>query len=99
MGKYVFEYYDTKNMSKEDSMPAWNAWFGEQGDKVMDAGNPFADGGQAVEPSGVTTIENWPCTGYTIVKAESMDEAVAMAKSCPVVASGGTVRVYEALPM
>ena len=83
----------------EESMAAWNKWFGQLGDKVTDAGNPFKDGGKAVEKSGVTTIENFPATGYSIVKADSMDEATGLAKDCPALESGGAVRVYEAMPM
>ncbi|MEZ5168615.1 MAG: hypothetical protein R2695_19850 [Acidimicrobiales bacterium] len=36
-------------------------------------------------------------TGYTIVDAEGLDDALAKAGGCPVLTSGGTVEVYEAL--
>ena len=103
MGKYVFIYYDQADPGDapdKDSMEAWNSWFGQLGDKLLDGGNPFADGGKAVERSGVTTIENFPATGYTIVKADSIDEATELAKTCPLLLSEhAAVRVYEALPM
>jgi hypothetical protein len=70
------------------------------GDKIVDAGNPFNSGGKAVEKSGVTTIENWPATGYSIVKAGSLGDAVEWAKDCPVlIEPKGAVRVYETMPM
>jgi hypothetical protein len=70
------------------------------GDKLVDGGNPFNNNGKAVESSGVTDIENYPATGYSIVKAESIDEAAGLAKDCPVLLEpGGAVRVYETLPM
>ena len=31
--------------------------------------------------------------------ADGIDAAVALAKGCPVLAGGGTVEVYEAMPM
>ncbi len=31
--------------------------------------------------------------------ADSLDEAAALAKGCPVLTGGGTVEVYEAIPM
>jgi hypothetical protein len=101
MKNYVFVYYDGNPAeASEEVAKAWGEWFGKLGDKVVDAGNPFNSGGQAVEKSGVSTIENYPATGYSIVKAGSMDEAVKMAKSCPLMESDSTaVRVYEALPM
>ncbi|HSX44312.1 MAG TPA: hypothetical protein VLE69_03385 [Candidatus Saccharimonadales bacterium] len=102
MKNFVFIYYNNgtrDNVSAEESKAEWGGWFGKLGDSLVDAGNPF-NGGKAVEKSGVTDIENWPATGYTIVKADSMDEAVEMAKGCPVLEEpDGAVRVHEALPM
>jgi len=103
MKNYVLIYYNNgtrEGVSPEESKAAWGNWFGSLGDKIVDAGNPFADGGKAVEKSGVTTIENWPATGYTIVKADSIDEAAELAKGCPVLDEpDGAVRVYETMPM
>jgi hypothetical protein len=101
MGKYVFAYYEGNagGMTMEEVNAAWGAWFGELGDKIIDAGNPFNDGGMAVEKSGVSAIVNFPSTGYSIIKADTMEEATDIAKGCPVLLSEGAVRVYEALPM
>jgi hypothetical protein len=38
-------------------------------------------------------------TGYTILSADSLADAVDKAKGCPVLTSGGSVDVYEAMPM
>src|SRR6266568_8913592 len=101
MTNYVFEYHNEPSTGEKDLeafKAAWGAWFGGLGDKLVDAGNPFAPGGQAVEKSGVTTIENHPSTGYSIVKAASMEEAVEMVKGCPALnEKSGAVRVYETL--
>jgi hypothetical protein len=103
MKNYVLIYYNNgvrDDVSPEDFKAEWGKWFGGLGDKLVDAGNPFNSGGQAVEKSGVSTIENWPSTGYSIVKADSMDEAVQMAQGCPVLNEPeGAIRVYETLPM
>ena len=34
-------------------------------------------------------------SGYTILRAESLPQATDLAKGCPVLASGGSVEVYE----
>lgn len=102
MKNYVYLYYNdgTNAASAEEVKNAWGAWFGKLGDKLVDAGNPFNSGGKTVEKSGVSTIENWPATGYSIVKAGSIDEAVDWAKDCPVLEEPkGAVRVYETMPM
>jgi hypothetical protein len=105
MKKFVFEYYNELTPAEREGldssvMDAWNKWFGSLGSKMVDGGNPFGPDGMAVEKSGVSKIENHPATGYSIVNAASMDEAVELAKGCPVLeAKAGAVRVYEALPM
>jgi hypothetical protein len=103
MKNYVLEYYNEPNtgdISPEDFAASWQAWFGKVGANLVDAGNPFAPGGQAVEKSGVTTIENYPSTGYSIIKAESMEAAVELAKASPLLnEKGAVIRVYETLPM
>jgi hypothetical protein len=99
MGKYVYIYYAGKDTDAGDN-EAWGKWFGELGDKLVDPGNPFNDGGQAVHQGGVMAVEDKPVTGYSIINADSMDAAVELAQGCPLVGSkGGAVCVYEALPM
>jgi hypothetical protein len=36
-------------------------------------------------------------TGYTVINAASMDEAVEKARPCPIFEMGGHVEVYEAI--
>jgi hypothetical protein len=100
MGKYVYIYYAGKDSAEAKNMEAWNTWFGQLGDKLVDAGNPFNDGGKIVHRGGVMDPRDPAVTGYTIVTADSMAEAVEMAKGCPLTASEhDAVGVYEALPM
>jgi hypothetical protein len=76
---------------------AWEVWYGELGDALVDGGGPFAplaktiasDGSVSDGPVGVMAI------GYTIIKADSLDEAVEKAKGCPGYIGSGDVTVYE----
>ena len=80
-------------------MAAWGAWFGSLGEAVVDGGNPFA-GSMTVEADGnATEGAASELTGYAILKADTLAAATDMAKSCPILASGGTIEVYETLPM
>jgi hypothetical protein len=107
--KFVFVYYgkirhdDIKKEDMKDVMDKWMAWFGTFKDKMVDGGNPFAEGGQSVTKDGAETIPDdmWPAKGYTIINAKDMDEAVEIAKGCPAIEDDpeGTVRVYETMPM
>jgi hypothetical protein len=102
MAKFVFIYTggqmaDTP-AAQEEAMQAWGAWFGTLGDTVTDMGNPFA-GSATVSTNGVSDGGAAGAGGYSIVTADSLGEAAALAKGCPVLSGGGTVEVYEAVPM
>ena len=46
------------------------------------------------EPSLTMTADQSPALGYSVVQAESIDEAVALLAACPM-----DMWVYEAMPM
>lgn len=102
MAKYVLAYKgggmgDTPE-AQQKSMDAWMAWFASMGADLVDGGAPFGPS-TTVTAEGVTQGGASALTGYTIVSAESLDAAAEKAKSCPVLTSGGTIEVYEAMPM
>ena len=109
MKKFVFIYYGSvrpEDISKEHmkkTMDKWMVWFGTFKDKMVDGGNPFAPGAKSVSAKGTETIpaNMWPAKGYTIINANSMDEATKIALGCPALEDDkeGAVRVYEAMPM
>jgi hypothetical protein len=68
-------------------------WFNQVGDRMVDSGNPMT-GGVEVTPDDVNEIElgTESFTGYSIVNAESMEAAVEVAKTNPMITS---VVVYE----
>lgn len=78
----------------------WMDWMGSIAaqNKLVDRGNRLGEEGKVLRPNNVVT--DGPYTeiketlgGYTLVKANSMDEAVELAKGCPIFAVGGTVEV------
>jgi hypothetical protein len=80
----------------------WMDWIGgiAAQNKLADRGNRLAVSGKVVNPGNVVT--DGPYTeikesigGYSIVKAASLDEAVELAKGCPIYAAGGNVEVRE----
>jgi hypothetical protein len=84
--------------AQEAEMQEWGAWFGTLGDSVADIGNPFA-AGTTVKNGGATDGGASGIGGYSIINAESLSEATAKASGCPVLRSGGSVEVYETIPM
>ena len=80
---------------RAQAMEAWNGWFHALGDALVDGGNPAsqtrvlsADG--SVAPGGPTSP-----TGYSIIRADTIDAAVALSKGCPVLAGGAMIEVVE----
>jgi hypothetical protein len=78
---------------------AWTDWYTGLGAAVVDPGNPFLPVAKSVSEAGKVSDKpvGTPATGYTIVRADSLDGAVAMAKGCPHLKAGGQVSVYETL--
>ncbi len=76
-------------------MQAWTEWFGALGDKLVDGGNPTSGVKTIASDGSVTDGASNPPSGYSIIKADSLDEAVELAKGCPVLHGGASVVVAE----
>ena len=76
---------------------AWTAWYTGLGEAVVDPGNPFTPMAKSVTSDG--KVHDGPAgsmaSGYTIIKAGSLDAAAALARGCPVLSRGGQITVYE----
>jgi len=78
-------------------MADWQKWFDQLGSAVADGGNPFTPQAKTITSDGkVSEGSGGPMpSGYSILKANSLDEAVKMAKGCPVLKGGAAVMVFE----
>jgi hypothetical protein len=96
MANYVFAYSGGKGVAADEAernaqMARWGQWF--DGGAAMGTAKTVGPGG-SVSDGGSRGL-----TGYSIVSADSLDSAVELAKSCPVLEIGGAVDVYEAIAM
>lgn len=104
MAKYLYVYHGgSAPSSKEEGeklMDAWGKWFGSLGNAVIDGGNPVG-ASSTVNSNGSVASDGGanPASGYSLIEAGSLDEALEKAKGCPVLASGGSVEVAEAFDM
>jgi hypothetical protein len=80
-------------------MEAWMQWAQKCGDKLVDLGSPLA-GGQKLSPSG-STNSNLNLAGYSILQANSMEEAKGLLKGHPHLGwnAACTIEVYETMPL
>ena len=102
MPNYAFTYYGEPKFSSPEEggkyMAKWQAWVGGLGDVMVDPGVPFGKS-KTVSSSGVSDdAGSNRVTGFSIVKAESMDAALEIAKGCPHL-EHGTMGVHEAMEM
>jgi hypothetical protein len=104
MGNYLLAFHGggipKAEAEKARVMQAWTNWFGELGDAVVDPGNPVgqektvSSDGSVSAGGGANAV-----TGYTIIRAADLDDAVRLAAGCPIRASGGSIEVGETLAM
>jgi hypothetical protein len=76
-------------------MKAWTDWFGVLGDKLVDGGNPVSQVKTIASNGSVSDGGTNPSSGYSVIKADNLDAAVALAKGCPVLGGGASVEVAE----
>ncbi|WP_205511479.1 YciI family protein [Longitalea arenae] len=83
-------------------MKRWMDWIGgiAAQNKLVSRGNRLESSGKVIRSD--STVTNGPYAeikesigGYSVVKAESYDAAIELAKGCPVLSIGGNVEVRE----
>jgi hypothetical protein len=109
MTKFIFVYHAP--MSPADAAPPdpeqmqevmgqWMAWAGKVGDGMVDFGTPLANGVR-VTADGGTSPSTREVAGYSIIEADDMDAALALAKDHPHLnmPGGCEIEIHEALPV
>lgn len=86
-------------------MQAWGKYIGGLSEKgQMVGGLPLVSGGTVVSADGrtfepVKSASEGIVGGYLIVKADSLEQAAEIAKSCPHIDNEGNIEVREIAPM
>lgn len=91
MSKYMMLHIGFEQPTPE-IMEAWGKWFESVADKSVEHGGFM--GGREITRDGTNELP-WGAdsmTGYSIINAESMDEAVQIASGNPFISS---IRIYE----
>ena len=98
MANYVLVYHGGAMPETPEEgakvMGAWTAWFARLGDALVDGGNPASKTRRIGADGSVSDDASGP-SGYSILKADSLDAAVELAKGCPVLAGGASIQVVE----
>jgi len=104
MAKYLLAFHGGGVPETEEEqaqvMAAWEAWMGSLGEAMVDPGNAVGQA-KTISAEGSISVGGGvnPVTGYTLVNAADIDEAVSLAKGCPIFESGGSIEVGETIDM
>ena len=102
MKKFALSYYGEPEFKSQEEcdnhMSEWGDWVKKLGERLVDPGLPLKSP-KTVSSEGVKD-GNSPnrLTGYSVVEAESIEEAIEMVKDCPHL-KFGTIDVAEVLDM
>ena len=103
MQQYIMTYLGGNQPSTPEEgqqhFTRYKAWLASLGDAAISPANPLK-GTVTLNPDGSTT-EGGTSTmsGFTVVQAKSMAEAMALAKACPFLDIGGSLEVSELMTM
>ena len=103
MTNFMLAYYGGRQPSTKEEgmahMEKWQAWIQSLGDAVVNPGTPLTSS-SLVTKSKVTEDQNPEAMkGFAIVKAESMDAAIEIAKTDPFLEIDGTIRVSKMMEL
>ena len=90
MATFVLTYRAPEDytLGTPDGVAAWTSWFESMGAHLADRGQPVAESA-TVGDCGSTR----PLGGYSVITADDLGAAVALAQGCPFVGRGGGVEV------
>ena len=108
MANFLFVYRNSVELEQQQHSPEemqavmaeWGAWFQEVGENLVNGGDALLPTGKIVKSDGAVTdgpfIEAKELVGgFSIIQADNYDKAVEYAKTCPIMAVGGSVEVRE----
>ncbi len=77
----------------------YKKWLDSLEDKAVSPANPLKNTRTVHADGKVTNGGSTSMSGYTIIEAKSMDEALSIAKSCPFLDINGWLEVSELVEM
>jgi hypothetical protein len=90
MATFVFSYRMPAGFvpGRPEAVAAWTAWFEEMGASVADTGQPVLESVALGDCGRGTRLG-----GYSLITADDLDTALALAKGCPSLPQGGGIEV------
>lgn len=92
MPLYALLYHGARPVADPDEAAsrraAFGRWLSGLGDAVVTPGVPLTENVRVASDGATSPVGDDRITGYTVLEAEGLDEAVAMARTCPFLEMG-----------
>ncbi|RMH13710.1 MAG: hypothetical protein D6698_13715 [Gammaproteobacteria bacterium] len=85
--------------AEEQHKQAYMEWLQDLGEAAISQMNPVRNVHTIESDGQVQTKSVTGMSGYTLIKADSIEVAMGIAQSCPYLQVGGTLEVAELIPM
>lgn len=103
MQKYILAYHGGKSFETKEQgakhMKDWKAWSASLKEAMIDPGMPVGPSKTVTDNGIIDDGGSNPLSGITIIQAENIEAAIAMAQQCPHVQIGGSIEVAQAMQM
>jgi YCII-related domain len=96
MKSFLFVYRSPRDYTpgRPGTFTAWEEWFKSMGASLADYGNPVFE-----RDTVGRTADDTVLGGYSLINADDLHAAIAIAQGCPHLAEGGGVEVGELTPL
>ena len=92
MPEFMFVYRNPVGYAPTpETRAAWTAWFDGMGQQLADLGKPAVDR----TALGNCSADSTELGGYSMINADDLESAMAIAKGCPHLERGGGIEVGQ----
>ncbi len=103
MAQYMITYLGGDQPSSpeegQQQMAKYREWLAALGDAAVSPANPLKGTSTVLPDGSVTAGSTMSMSGFTVIEATSMEQALAVAKACPFLEIGGSLEVSELIKM
>ena len=99
MARFVLNYLGGNAPTTEEEGKAhfdkYMQWLGDLGEDAVNPANPVKDAHVVQADGSVSEGSETKMSGFSVIEAESLEAAIAIAKACPFLELGGRLEVAQ----
>ena len=99
MSKYLLAFRGGKMPDNPEAVQAimaeWEKWMSALGSDMIDPGSIVGNNKIVSKSADQSIPENSKLSGYMLISSTSMDAALAIANSCPILKNQGSIEVAQ----